>query len=427
MADFALQSLIEKNATPNRKRSDTGTRLYDAAELATWFAFALVAWGLLALLPHDAPYHQSLLLDLTLLAWSAPVWVLAGIAWVGLFGIGVASAALKIQPLRLWTWVLGFVALLLGAGTVTYVSLLSLNGLQDAVNGRLAMCVAHCDHGPRTHCVHAPPLALDARTPAARASDAVSFFRSNVYGSPRAVTAFSQTSTVTATWGTTGRAECAHTMELTSSANNHVLLVVGGVGKEARRLATARGWDVVGVSHEPPGSCFPGEAAHGRRIANEAALVNAVAEALYPELLVSVWGCSVNGKIAAYAAATALDDVGVVYTNVLLDSPGTLGLASARVVGRCGESFPGLLDRWGVWLATNASNVRDVSTHWGSVDAGDLMLATCHDTKYVVSSSSLDLWNNPVGLKMAVEAARATGCNVEFLNPEGAQHCGLFS
>ena len=119
---------------------------------------------------------------------------------------------------------------------------------------------------------------------------------------------------------------------------------------------------------------------------------------------------------------TALDDVGVVYTNVLLDSPGTLGLASARVVGRCGESFPGLLDRWGVWLATNASNVRDVSTHWGSVDAGDLMLATCHDTKYLVSSSSLDLWNNPTGLRIAVEAARATGCVVEFLNPDTRVH-----
>ena len=421
MADFARQRLLE------RKQSSTGPNQVDAADFATWFAFALVAWGLLALLPHDSPYYQSLLLDLTLLAWSWPVWVFAGIAWLGLFGIGVASAARKIQPLRLWTWVLGFVALLLGAGTGTYVSLLSLNGLQDSPNDRLAMCVAHCEHGPRTHCVHAPPLALDARTPAARASDAVSFFRSNVYGSPRAVTAFSQTSTVTATWGTTGRAECAHTMNLTSSANNHVLLVVGDVGKEARRLATARGWDVVGVSHTPPDSCFPGEAAHGRRIANEAALINAVAEALYPELKISLWGCSVNGKIAAYAAATALDDVGVVYTNVLLDSPGTLGLASARVVGRCGESFPGLLDRWEVWLATNASNVRDVSTQWGSVDAGDLMLATCHDTKYLVSSSRLDLWNNPSGLSVAVEAARATGCVVEFVNPDGAQHCGLFS
>ena len=397
----------------------------DVGDYVVGVSIVLVAFGALALLPHSAPYNQGLLLNLTLLAWSTPVWAAMSTLVALIIGLLAVSVAGHARALRADVVVLALAALLLAIGAMVYVSLLNLNGLQDAPNGRLKMCYNHCANGPHGACVHAPVPVLDDRTPADRAAEAVAFLRSNVIGTPREVSATLAGTQVTVVWGTTGLSQCAYVLDV-PSAPSHVLLSVGGAGAYTARIGAQHGWAVLGVSHNPPSACFPGEAAHGRRIANSAALVNVVGSVLYPARALSIIGCSVTSKVAAWAVATALDDVGVVYSNALIDSPGTLGLASVRQVGTCGESYGGLLDRWGIWLATNASEVRDVAA-WGSVDVTDTMLATCQSTRYVVSSSQNDAWNNPSGLGLAVDAARAAGCTVEFVNPQGAQHCALFA
>ena len=88
-----------------------------------------------------------------------------------------------------------------------------------------------------------------------------------------------------------------------------------------------------------------------------------------------------------------------------------------------------MVDRWPSWLAHNASGVRDVRDWPANVDVGDLMLAACATgTRYAVSTSRHDLWNNGVAGLVAttVEAARAAGCEVELVLADGYQHCGLF-
>ena len=116
------------------------------------------------------------------------------------------------------------------------------------------------------------------------------------------------------------------------------------------------------------------------------------------------------------------------YSHALIDSGGTLGLASARQVGRCGEPVGAMVDRWPSWLAQNASRVRDVSSWPANVDVGDLVLGACAaGTRFAVSTSRKDLWNNgEAGLAASVEAARAAGCAVRFVLASGGKHCGLF-
>ena len=64
-----------------------------------------------------------------------------------------------------------------------------------------------------------------------------------------------------------------------------------------------------------------------------------------------------------------------------------------------------------------------------NVDVGDLMLAACATgTRYAVSTSRHDLWNNGVAGLVATTAAAAAlaGCAVDLVLADGYQHCGLF-
>jgi pimeloyl-ACP methyl ester carboxylesterase len=227
-------------------------------------------------------------------------------------------------------------------------------------------------------------------------------------------------------YGTTGRAECTVLVDVPDN-NSTFMLAVNGLNTYSRGLAERYGWSPVGLPPNPPATC--GE---GGLIANEAAAANAVAAALQESLDrdVTIYGCSRSGKVANWAAATI---PGYAYTHVLIDSGGTLGLASARQVGRCGEPMAAMVDRWPSWLAHNASGVRDVRDWPANVDVGDLMLAACATgTRYAVSTSRHDLWNNGVAGLVAttVEAARHVyggwGCEVDLVLADGYQHCGLF-
>ena len=300
--------------------------------------------------------------------------------------------------------------------------------------------------------MHEPVPLFDARTATERASDAVKFFEQSVFGAPIAVAAHLTSSApngdapiavasrlisgppsgdlhVEIVYGTTGRAECTALVDVPDDDNQTrpFLLAVGGLNAYSRGLAERYGWSPVGLPSRPPAAC--GE---GGLFANEAAAANAVALALQGSLNrdVALYGCSRSGKVANWAAATKTNQR---YTHVLVDSGGTLGLASARQVGRCGEPMAAMVDRWPSWLAHNASRVRDVRDWPANVDVGDLMLGACAaGTRYAVSTSRHDLWNNGVAglLARTVEVAgsftTAAECKVEVVLEDGYQHCGLF-
>lgn len=385
----------------------------------------LVVWSVLAMFPHVEPFHPNLLLYLTLLAWWTPVLVLASVCAILLVGLTVMSCCGIARPLRLSDLVLAIATLALFLFVVIYVFALDDRYNQEWVDGRLKLCVTHCG-GPFYACVHEPVPLFDARTALERASDAVAFFEQSVFGAPMAVAAsfLIATNQVEVGYGITGRAECTALVDVPGDDNrtHPFLLVVNGLNSYSRGLAERYGWSPVGLPSRPPAAC--GE---GGLVANEAAAANAVASALqeFTGRDVALYGCSRSGKVANWAAATKTAPG---YTHVLVDSGGTLGLASARQVGRCGEPMAAMVDRWPSWLAHNASRVRDVRDWPANVDVGDLMLGACAaGTRYAVSTSRHDLWNNgAAGLVAATAAAETAGCKVEAVLADGYQHCGLF-
>lgn len=400
----------------------------DFSSEAVALSAGLLVWAVLATIPHVEPLYSNLLLSLTLTAWWSPAWVLAIACAVLLLGLVVVSCCGVARPLRLWDLALAVTSLVLFLAAIIYVFVLNDRHSQDWVNGRLKLCVNHCGN-PFRACVHEPVPLFDARTATERASDAVKFFEQSVFGAPIAVAAHLTSGApngdlqVEIVYGTTGRAECTALVDVPEDNSTHpFLLAVSGLNAYSRGLAERYGWFPVGLPSRPPTAC--GE---GGLFANEAAAANAVASVLQGSLNrdVALYGCSRSGKVANWAAATKTNKG---YTHVLVDSGGTLGLASARHVGRCGEPMAAMVDRWPSWLAHNASRVRDVR-HWpANVDVGDLMLGACATgTRYAVSTSRHDLWNNGVaGLLAATVAAETVGCKVEVVLADGYQHCGLF-
>ena len=389
----------------------------------------LIIWSVLVTFPHVEPFHPNLLLYLTLFAWWTPVLVLASVCAILLLGLTVLSCFGIARPLRLSDLVLAIVTLALFLFSVIYVFALDDRYNQEWVDGRLKMCVTHCG-GPFHACVHEPVPMFDARTATERASDAVAFFEASVFGAPMAVVAHlisgppNGNLQVEVGYGTTGRAECTALVDVPEDDNQTrpFLLAVNGLNAYSRGLAERYGWSPVGLPSRPPAAC-----GKGGLVANEAAAANAVALALQGSLNrdVALYGCSRSGKVANWAAATKTNQG---YTHVLVDSGGTLGIASARQVGRCGEPMAAVVERWPSWLAHNASRVRDVRDWPANVDVGDLMLGACAaGTHYAVSTSRHDLWNNgAAGIVTAVMAAETVGCKVGVVLADGYQHCGLF-
>lgn len=380
----------------------------------------LVLFSLFAFLPHSAPFNASLLLDLTLAAWSLVTWVLAGVAAAVLLILLLCSVNGLARALRIEVCAAALVALSLGIGAVVYVSLLDLNDLQNYPNGRLKVCTNHCGN-PYQPCVHNPVPAFDARLPTTRAEEAVAFFRSSVYGSPLPIEALVSGGHVLVAFGDSEREECTARVMIPASGDSPIMLAVDGANDHTRSLARRHGWVAVGLPKKPPTTC-----GKGGQIANEAAVANAVATALETatDRAIALYGCSRSGKIAVWAAATKR---GRPYKNVLVDSGGTLGFASARQVSRCGEPFSALVDRWPGWLAKNASLVRHIEDWPANVDVSDLVLGACAaGTRFAVSSSMHDLWNSPMGLAASVDAASEAGCFIPLTLASGDQHCGLF-
>lgn len=394
----------------------------DLTDAVSLLSVWIVLWAFLTLLPHDAPYHAELFLELTLFSWSVPGWTIAIVTTSLLVLLLLVSASGSARPLRFGTCAGGMTAVVLGVAAMVYVLVLNDRYQQNWYNGRLKLCVNHCAD-PFRACVHAPAPMLDARSAATRAAEAVAFFRARVFGPPIGVVArvVGGGGAVEVVFGRTGRPECVTRLRVPANASRPVLLCVDGVNPYSGALAERYGHAAMSLPTQAPKSC-----GQGGRIANEAAAANAVAMALQETLgrRVSLYGCSRSGKIAAYAAATKPSVP--VYERVLVDSGGTLGLASARQVGRCGEPVAAMLGRWPEWMGANASAARDVADWPARVDVIDLVLGACAmGTRFVVSTSVDDLWNNPNGLVASVDAARRAGCEIPLTLATGSQHCGL--
>lgn len=382
----------------------------------------LVAWSLVALLPHASPFPWSVALGLTLLSWNPVLYLLNALLGIVLIVLLVDGARRRFRPLGTPVVVLAAAALALSITTVVYLIVLDDKYSQEMVGGRLRLCYDFCAGNLYAPCVHAPAAAFDDRAPAQRAAEAATFFRASVYGAPLRVVATLGVDAVDVVYGRTGRAECAVRLPV-PSLPSAALLVVDGLGPQHVALAARHGLAAVGLPKVPPAAC----GATGQ-IAVEAAAANAVAAAISASnRSVSLYGCSRSGKIAVWAAATAAGDhAGLAYARVLADSPGTL-VASARQVQRCAEPFGAVVSRWPGWLGANASAMRDVRAWPANVDAGDLVLGACvAGTRYAFSSSVDDLWNNARGLRVTVAAARAAGCAVDHVEADGQQHCDLF-
>lgn len=307
-------------------------RPVEVSEPVAGISIGLLVWAALALLPHSAPYNATLLLNLTLLSWNAVTWVAAGLMSVAMVGLLATSFLGHARVLKPEVLVLALVALLLTTTTYVYVSLLDLNGAQGWPNGMLRLAWRHCDGTPYEACLIAPGLQIDDRTPAERTSEAVSFFSASLYGAPLDTTAVTATDgSIDVVFGDTGRAECAVRVVVPAGAGP-VLLSLGGEG--AAGLAARHGLALVSSPGAPPSAC----GATGR-IAVVAAATNAVAAALLTagRASVALYGCSIAGKMASYASATFDRDYGRAYDHVFVDSGGSMGLASARHVGRGGE------------------------------------------------------------------------------------------
>lgn len=417
MPQPAIRMAYAKHPSPHHYQSILG--VVDLSDTVLVLTGSLTLWALLALLPHSTPFNATLLLDLTLAAWSLVAWVLAGVAGVALVGLLLCSTGGHTHDLRFGVCVAAVAALALAIGATVYVPLLGLNDLQNYPNGRLKLCTAHCGT-PYEACVHNPVPVFDARLPETRTEEAVAFFRSSVYGPPLPIKTLVVGGYVSVAFGNSQKEECTTRVFLPENATTPIMLAVDGANDHTRSLARRYGWSAVGLPKKPPSTC-----GSGGQIANEAAVANAVATALEGATgrAIALYGCSRSGKIAVWAAATKH---GLPYHSVLVDSGGTLGFASARIVGRCGESFAALVDRWPNWLAHNSSLVRDVADWPAGVDVSDLVLGACAaGTHFAMSSSTHDLWNNQIGLAASVDAAGMHGCFIPLILATGTQHCGL--
>jgi hypothetical protein len=157
-------------------------------------------------------------------------------------------------------------------------------------------------------------------------------------------------------------------------------------------------------------------------IANAAHLLNDVAAQLRRRnISTSLYGCSINGKIAFWASATA--PRGAEHERVLIDSGGTLGPASARHVGACGEPLRALAARYPQWLKTGA----DTEVARWPFDVGDATARVCaaRATDYTIAVGQHDMWNNYLGTLRSVELMRERGCRVSLIVGE-TEHCGYF-
>lgn len=151
-------------------------------------------------------------------------------------------------------------------------------------------------------------------------------------------------------------------------------------------------------------------------ISNAAQAYNALADILRENGIerISIYGCSIDGKIAYLAALTSRYP----YDFAVIDSGGAL-VSSMRVVGPCGETVRAMQERWPNWIKASIPD----EDEW-KYDVGDMM-ESCRSTRFIFTTSEHDMWNNPMGLTDTLARGQAFGCNVEVMRGY-ARHC-LFS
>ena len=194
----------------------------------------LVVLPSIALLPHSPPYREGdPLLHATVLMWQWTGWALLLPVWLALLAHNLhrqRSTAVAGRPPR------GRAATaLVGAGlvlpllAVLYVELLLPSWMgQPFPNGFLRLCLDWCDSGPFGPCHRAIANDTADGTPAARAANAVSFFRTNVFGAAPAVRAHMAPDNVSVRVGFAGlKEECEVELPLLSPGGKTVLLSMG--------------------------------------------------------------------------------------------------------------------------------------------------------------------------------------------------------
>ena len=356
--------------------------------------------ALLMMLPHQQPFHASPLLYCTLwLWWATPVLLPAALACVAVpfctKSHGTASARLRHRFGRLTVG-----PPLLAFACCWYLGLEEhgfLNGIWWAETGFLKICYVWCGGGPwaiRSPCYQHNDDAWRANTTAAAA---LAFFRDRVFG---------PAGEQVATWGADGRITLSGLSApvAVQRPGRRTLLISSGLGSAWK----SSGWSHVAVPF------------HGR-LSEHAARLNAVAALLrsdYEEL--AVHGCSVTGKAAYLAAATAPPGT---YAQALIDSGGTLGPSSVKVVGPCGETWAAMLGRWPEWVAAAARDTPPPS-EWPA-DVGDLIVEACKHTRFRFGVGRYNHWNNYEGTMKTVQTARNAGCTVDVYEGYVA-HCGYF-
>lgn len=141
-------------------------------------------------------------------------------------------------------------------------------------------------------------------------------------------------------------------------------------------------------------------------ISTAASVMNRVAHLIrmnIPNASLSVYGCSIGGKIAYYAALTSELE----YENAIIDSGGAM-VSTMKIVGPCGETLEAMQRRWPHWLAKSIPPV----AAW-PFDVSDLM-SKCRRTAFLFTTAEHDMWNNPLGMKETLRVAEAFECNVRL-------------
>lgn len=358
--------------------------------------------ALLIMLPHQQPFHPSLLLYCTVwLWWSIPVLLAVALVCVCiavLFCMERRAGGRVVAPIGLLV-----VGPLLFAFACGWFFGLEEHGFMNwkatalGETGFLKLCHVWCGAGPwaiRSPCYQDSDAAWRNNTSAA---EALAFFHARVFG---------PAGDQVATWGLDGRIALSGLSALVAVQHpgRRTLLISSGLGS---------GWQSSGWSHVAVP--FRG------RISEHAARLNAVAALLrddYEKLV--VYGCSVTAKVAYLAAATAPPGT---YSQALIDSGGALGPASVKVVGPCGETWAAMLGRWPQWVAASARDTPPPS-EWPA-DVGDLIVEACKHTRFRFGVGRYNQWNNYEGTMKTVQTARNAGCTVDVYEGYVA-HCGYF-
>lgn len=374
------------NVQPPPPTSDDGRDLLLAVALVLPLAFGLVqVW------PPSNPYEQSVVHEAQVFLWKWPFVspLLASVSFV-------AFAAADVYKIRLQPWLVsvffaGIVVVVVGTMAIAVAPLLesqyygALRGWTD--------CIKYCS-SPFEMC-HTPRISTyNATTPVlARAQ-----FRERLIGSAANVSVVLYQSVV------------AVYVENTQT----ILPIEPGSGSDGMLVALQNEGHVTfdgllslykNFIHVPRliGGIYHSlatRAAVATEIARKARLV-------YPR--VDLYGCSTSARAALWAV---VNNAGL-FNTVYLDAPGIF-YASILEVGPCGQTLEALVDRHPEDFMQDAR----ADVHY---DVSDAIGDACFATNFVVSHSTFDSFENPVGFQRTTRALQERGCVVQTI-PEKGQH-----